>query len=336
MRTIQELSGSLESERERFELAAETNITKGATITSGGQTGGTDLATDFRQTIFSDELVKCGQDFRYLQNVCNHNTEILGSREYGVRLFYEASVLDVTQTHTEGAERTFTEMTNLSFIDAQVTFKMGAIVISKEIASTSHINLVDYAKYAVVQDTEKEIETAIVTELETATTNEVYGGDATSIATLRDGDVLTPDVIADARVKLREDNYVPAVLVIHPTQEGALMKDSQFTNAEQYGGREVILNGEIGKFLGVKVIVTTNITAKTTGDWSASSGGRVCFMLGKNAQGQWPCTIVWKEKPAYSYEFLKRWNNHYIYVDAAFDVELVQEPSVCEINVTDA
>ena len=109
------------------------------------------------------------------------------------------------------------------------------------------------------------------------------------------------------------------------------MKDSSFVNASEYGGREVILNGEIGKYLAVKVIVTTNIAATASG-----TTGKQCFMIGKNAQGQWPVTIVWKEKPSYSYEFLKRWNNHYIYVDAAWDVELVLDAAVCEIAVTNA
>ena len=244
--------------------------------------------------------------------------------------------MDITQTKTEGAERTFTEMTNLHYIDAAVTFKMGAITISKEMASTAHIDLVEQAKYSIVQATEKDIEEDIVTELETATTNAVYGGDATSFATLTTGDVITPDVMADARKKLRNSNFIPAVTIVHPEQEGSLMKDSQFVNAAEYGGREVILNGEIGKYVGTKVIVTTNIDAKTTTSDSWGADGHLCFMIGKNQQGQWPATLVWKEKPTYSYEFLKRWNNHYIYVDAAYDVELVQESAVCEIFVTDA
>jgi len=147
---------------------------------------------------------------------------------------------------------------------------------------------------------------------------------------------MTADVIADARAKLRAYNFIPEVVVISSYQEAALMKDSQFINAAEYGGREVILNGEIGKYLGSKVIVTSNVDAKTTSTDSWGADGHLCFMLGKNAQNQWPATIVWKEKPNYSYEFLKRWNNHYIYVDAAYDVELVLETAVCEIFVTDA
>ena len=331
MRSIQELSGMIKPKRNILELAAETNATDTATTTSG-----TDLGTDMRLTQFTEELMKTGQDFRFLQSTVEHNTQLVGSKDYGVRLFYEVSVLNVTQTKTEAAERNFTEMTNLGFVDAAITFYQGAIVISKEIASTSHTNLVDYAKYAIVQSTEKDIEGSIVTETETASNNAVYGGDATSAATLESGDILTANVLSDARTALRADNYVPAVTYIAPEQEGSLTKDSQFVNVAEYGGREVVFNGEIGKFLGFKIIVTTNVNAKTVAGASWGADGHLCFAYGKNPQGKWPITLVWKEKPVYSMEFLKRWNNHYIYVDAAWDAELVQDNGVVLIYVTDA
>ena len=333
MRTIQELSGMINKKNNRgiYELAAETAATDSATTTSG-----TNLGTDFRLTQFTEALMKTGQDFRFLQNTVEHNTQLVGTRDFGVRLFYEVSVLDVTQTKTEGAERTFTEMTNLGFVDAAITFYQGAIVISKEIASTSHTNLVDYAKYAIVQATEKDIEGTIVTETETASNNAVFGGDATTVGTLETGDILTANVISDARKALRVDNFVPGALYIAPEQEGSLTKDSQFVNVAEYGGREVVLNGEIGKFLQFKVIVTTNVNAKTVSGDSWGADGHMCFAYGKNPQGQWPLTLVWKEKPKYSMEFLKRWNNHYIYVDAAWDVELVLDNGVVLINVSDA
>jgi N4-gp56 family major capsid protein len=280
--------------------------------------------------------MKIGQDFRFLQNTVEHNTDLVGTLDFGVRLFYENSVLDITQTKTEGAERTFTEMTNLGFVDAAIVFYQGAIVISKEIASTSHTNLVDYAKYAIVQATEKDIEGTIVTETETASNNIVFGGDAVSVATLETGDIMTANVWADARTSLRADNFEPAVGYMAAEQEGQLTKDSQFVNVAEYGGREVVLNGEVGKFLGTKMITTTNVNAKTNSGDSWGVDGHLCFMYGKNPQGKWPITLVWKEKPVYSMEFLKRWNNHYIYVDAAWDVELVQDSGVVLMAVTDA
>ncbi len=165
----------------------------------------------------------------------------------------------------------------------------------------------------------------------------VFGGDATSTATLSTGDVLTPDVIADARQKVRSNDFAPKVLVIGTAQEASLLKDSQFVNASEYGGREVIMNGEIGKYLGMKVMVTTNVTTAT--NWGGGAlVGTTCYVVGQNKMKQWPATIAWKEKPNFDSEFLKRFNNHYIYSDAAYAASLVGslQKAVSLIKVADA
>jgi hypothetical protein len=52
-------------------------------------------------------------------------------------------------------------------------------------------------------------------------------------------------------------------LVIDPLASGDLESDDRFSDASKYGGREEILNGEIGKIAGLKVLVTTNILPTT-------------------------------------------------------------------------
>jgi len=320
MRSIQELTASA--------------VTDTSTVSAVNSTA----ITTFRMTRYAEEIAKVAEDFRFLQNLCDHNTELVGSRDYSVRLFFTESHLDfsATTSKTEGSERTYTEMTNLSYVDATPTYYYRAVAITKQIADNSRVDLIELAKYMIAQDVEKEIEEAIITELETATTNVVYGGDATSVGSLETGDVLTPNVIASAITKLEALNYKPKFLVIHPTQKGALIKDSQFVNASEYGGREVVLNGEIGTYLAAKVIVTTNVNAKTTASDSWGADGHWCHLLGQNQYKQNAATIVWKEKPNYAYEYLPRYANHYIYADAAYDVELVLEAAVCAIKVTDA
>lgn len=309
------------------ELAAAANITD--TSTTG--------ISDLKPTLFTDDLMKFGEDERFLQQVVNHNTKLITTRGGSVRLFNASSHLAITGSHTEGDERTYTELTNLEETDVTPTWDMGAIAITKEVISDTAIDLIDYARYAIVQDTEKKIEDAIDTAIIAATTNVVFGGDATSTGTLAAGDVLTPDVVVDARQKVRAQNFDPRVLVIGTAQEASLQKDSQFVNAAEYGGREVILNGEIGKYLGLKVMVTTNVTTAT--NWGAGSlVGTTCYIIGQNKQKQWPATIAWKEKPNYDSEFLKRFNNHYIYSDAAYAATLVGslQKAVSLIKVADA
>jgi N4-gp56 family major capsid protein len=320
MRSIQELTASA--------------ITDTSTVSAANSTA----ITNFRMTQYAKDIVKVGEDFRFMQNLVDHNTELVGSRDHSVRIFFAESHLDfsTTTTKTEGNERTYTELTNLSYVDAVPTYKFYAVAISKQIVDNARVDLVDLAKYMIAEDTEKEIEEAIITELETATTNVVYGGDATSVATLETGDVLTPSVVADAIELLESNNYKPKFLAISPKQKAAFNKDSQFVNASEYGGREVILNGEYGTYLNVKIITTTNVNQKTNATHSWGVTGHWCHLLAQNQFKQNAATLVWKEKPNYDYEYLKRYTNHYIYSDAAYDAELVLEPAVCAIKVSDA
>jgi N4-gp56 family major capsid protein len=70
---------------------------------------------------------------------------------------------------------------------------------------------------------------------------------------------LTLAKILTAR-KLLDDQDVPEgdrFLVINPEQESELLALSAFIDASQYGAREALLNGEIGRVYGFSVIKTT-------------------------------------------------------------------------------
>ncbi len=292
--------------------------------------------SEFQGTKFATDILKYGEDFRFMQQVVNVDTSIMGTKDKTARLFFSTSHLHVTKTHTEGAERTYTEMTNLDSLDVTPTWDLGAIAISKEIVVTCSVELIELAKYMIAQDGEENVEAAIITALESASTSVVFGGDATVVGDLETGDTITPDIVINAKGQITALNGVAKILAIHPEMETDLMKYTQFTNASEYGGREVVLNGEIGKFVGLKVIPSTNINAKTVGGASWGADGHMNFVIGQNKQGQWPVTLVWKEKLSYDYEYLKRFANHYIYRDACYAAGLVQDAFVSVINVTDA
>jgi N4-gp56 family major capsid protein len=86
----------------------------------------------------------------------------------------------------------------------------------------------------------------------------VLGGTTRTLAAKVPG-VLSYDDVVDAVSRLRADNWDPDTLVIHSEQLGDLLKDTKFINASAYGGREPLLNGEIGRFAGVRVIVTNSV-----------------------------------------------------------------------------
>lgn len=109
----------------------------------------------------------------------------------------------------------------------------------------------------------------------------VFGGSAASEGALVAADKLTPAKIADAITEMRKLGQVARWLVIHPAQENNLLKDSQFTNAATYGDQSVVVNGEIGSYLGVRVV--TSVKAPT-GTGSGAITTYHAFVIGERAQ----------------------------------------------------
>jgi len=301
-------------------------------------------ASNFQDTFLDPEIVKFAEALRFFRQAVEENDVLTKSRDKTLRVPKTTSHLSITTTHTEGAERTYTEMTNLDTVDITPSFKLGAIAISKELVDTSRVDLVDTAKYMVAQDIEEGIEKAITEAIDAnVSTNVVYGGDATDPSQLETGDKITVDLVADAIKLVKDNNYVPALLFIKPAQENVFYKSSQFTNAAEYGSNEVVLNGEIGKYLGVKVITSTLTQSYAAGNgdkndalgnWNVA--GTSCQLIGFTAGKKKPITLAWKQKPSVSYEYLKRYATHYIYYDAAYGVGVIQEKACCLIKVSDA
>ena len=118
----------------------------------------------------------------------------------------------------------------------------------------------------------------------------IYGGSNTSDTAISSGDGLTVSMINEANTRLRSnvqyyrsggygdlavssviknpwrnEKTDPFVLMIGPDQTRNLLDSSQFLNADQYGGREPLLNGEIGKVFKVKIVETDYFSTKVTG-----------------------------------------------------------------------
>ncbi len=75
--------------------------------------------------------------------------------------------------------------------------------------------------------------------------------------------VLTSGDIVDARKELN-DNDVPQedrFLALPPAQEAAMLKISSFIDASQYGSNEPIMNGEIGRVFGFRVLVSNQFAS---------------------------------------------------------------------------
>jgi len=69
----------------------------------------------------------------------------------------------------------------------------------------------------------------------------------------------------------------PFVLYIAPEQAEKLFQDPAFENAAEYGGREVILNGEAKMYKGVHIVVTPKVPAFATTQKLIVQGNQMTF-----------------------------------------------------------
>lgn len=103
---------------------------------------------------------------------------------------------------------------------------------------------------------------------------------AVAASAVASSDTLDTDTIANGVGQFRVNDEEPAYLILHPYCEKDLLKQSDFIDASKYGGREVVMNGEIGKYLGLKVFVTSIVSSHTTPTTGVSKNN---LMLGKDA-----------------------------------------------------
>jgi len=268
---------------------------------------------------------------------------------------------------SEGSAVNYTQMDTLSTVTFTPSDSNYGIAISNRALRISNINLITAARdeltYKYKDLVDQAIRTAILgatdADSDTKGAQSLAGGDASgygdTTTDVTDGDIITTDMVARARRLLMSTNcyywsggsmskssatkapWVPTpaepfVLVIAPEQQEAFLKDPQFINAAEYGAREPILNGEIGNYLGVKIVVSNNLPAKTSSDDGWNTNGHVCFLLkAKRCAG-----LTWGQRPRlkiidYPSELEKR-----IILEMAYQAKVLHADAVVKLKVADA
>jgi len=334
MRSISELQGN----RKVGELAYSN-------VTDWDSTG----LTDMQPTAWAKKVIHFGEALRILDQLVYVNKEMVGTKSEKITIAAQTSHKTVTQSTTEGTERTTTEMdqfTTVNFQVAKTDFLMGVIHVSTPLLQTCSVDLLSEARNTMAQDLADDVDLAIGTALLTTeidtTDGVVFGGDATGVTELAAGDVITTDMIADAIRIIETNNFVAKYIVINPYQKATLLKDSQFVNASEYGSNEVVLKGEIGTYLGLKVIVTTNAslsfaaTATETNEAaSAAVAMNVCPVIGERKNGEKVSVgLAWKMMPKIDYEYHKDEAVHAIYYDQAFTTGTIFTEAIALIKVS--
>lgn len=160
-----------------------------------------------------------------------------------------------------------TAITPSSFGYTQVVFTPSEIAVAVAITRKERIRSIQDIMaektrdmgYALAKKKDSTIIAALVAGAGTQVT-----ANGTDVGSITLSDTLDNADIADAITAIRVNDYQARYIVIHPKQENSLIKLSDFIDASIYGGREVVMNGEIGKYLGLRVLVTTQIPQNTT------------------------------------------------------------------------
>ncbi|WP_298752988.1 N4-gp56 family major capsid protein [uncultured Arcobacter sp.] len=161
----------------------------------------------------------------------------------------------------------------------------------------------------------------IIATLVSGTGNSV---NVNSVATsaIASSDVLGTDDIANAVTAIRSDDYDAKYIVIHPACENNLIKLSDFIDSSVYGGREVVMNGEIGKYLGMKVLVTTLIPRNST-----TTTARDNLVLDDEAFG-----VAYKMPITFNSDYKVLEREFVLAAVEEFDVQVLHANKVCTLT----
>ena len=126
--------------------------------------------------------------------------------------------------------------------------------------------------------------------------------------------------------------------MIGQRQKQALRNSSQFTNASEYGNRVVISSGEIGDYLGVRIIVSNNAESVAAGGTAPDGGSapsvdmtRCILMKGRKAY-----TFVWGDKPTFKPFAEPRTDQRGVVLTADFGGAVTHADAIIKYDVSNA
>jgi len=310
-------------ERERLsEKVAELQATSGPT-TSNTSTAGGDNLSDFTAIEFLERVIRDAEERRVFERVASVYDDLVDVGDSTLEIPRTTGHLDLTdQQDVEAEDRSYQQLENLDTIETTITadsFVSGGIEISKQAMMTTNIDLVEEARNAVTQQIAEDVDLRIRDEIVDATPSE-------NVVDQTPSGNLTPEAIADAMENVERNNYTPRFLIVSPAHINDLRKDSQFTNASEYGDDEVVMDGEIGQYLGVSVMKTQAAVRDDAGDSFA-------YLVGEGPDGRAVGPLLaYKELPNMDMQYDREENAQRIYYDHAFETNTVQPDALSLIQ----
>ncbi|MHA1865179.1 MAG: N4-gp56 family major capsid protein [Candidatus Heimdallarchaeaceae archaeon] len=318
--------------------------------------------------LFAEEIIDAAKKKFFFANFVNTVYLAEGHHDYVVKkrtkyLGREGVTFDTGEATTSDISNT-----SLSTLDG---VQLTPVVYTSRFTTTNYairtnaFNIVAEAKAELSEAIGSKVDYEIAQAFGDATDSDnttqgalsIYANDRDGTDNLAAGDILTPDMIAKAARYLKDSTMYynnsgtitkasttknpwsnepddPFVLFIGPAQEMQMRQDSQFTNASEYGSNEVVQNGEIGKYLGIRIVVTDNVESFAAGATApdgntAAVDGTLCIL----AKPKKAVTLCWGQEPVIDTAPIQWRKQTSIVLETAYDIKVVHDDAIVKIYV---
>ena len=205
----------------------------------------------------------------------------------------ESSITDV-QAMTEGTLVTVgnSKQLSLTTVDVSLAQYGQTVTISDLLSATELFSTMEQATVQNGQDAALKVDSELRDVLGESTAIGLrFAGAATSYGTVGGtDDAMTALDILDAATELRVNNARPSggyfTAIMAPEVARDLMNDDDWLEASKYGNPDNLFKGEVGRYMGVRVVSTTNPFRQTTQHVYAASGANYStFVVGDQSYG---------------------------------------------------
>lgn len=322
------------------------------------------------------EIVDAAKKRHYFAQFAYQTTAGPGTKDVIIpyRTYYkDGSTYSIDTSERTSADITWTTLDNLDGVTVTPAIRLAGVAITNHAIRTNALDLLARAKeeliYAIGDKVDTEVRDALISSSNEAGSTTrgsqvIYGGSSnTQDSELADGDTFDLDYVAEAKRLLQSTtqtypNYgsprgtssvtggknpwmnesgEPFVLVIPPEVEEIFLKSSQFVNASEYGSDKVIHTGEIGEYLGIKIVVSPNVkTAASSTSALDGSGGTTaaaifrCVMF----KARKAVALAWGMKPKLTvFEYPNRAEQR-IALETAYAAKAIHTDAIVMIDVS--
>lgn len=208
----------------------------------------------------------------------------------------EPSTTDVLGV-TEGTLRTLAQSKQLSLTSVDVALSQfgQTVTISDLLSAVELFSTMEQATVQNGQDAALKVDSELRDVLGESTAIQLrYAGAATNYATVGGtDDAMTALDILDAATNLRVNNARPTggyfTAIMAPEVSRDLMNDDDWLEASKYGNPDQLFKGEVGRYMGVRVVASTNPFKQvaTSGQHTYNAAGTVysTFVVGDQSYG---------------------------------------------------